>query len=110
MQQLDGVQQGNWLEQLNKGANVHAPTQPSHRRVWREFPAFPGNPLPNLNIPKLDETGGNVAHNSLTWVVGDVRVGPTSSSSKHEHQADFRGKAVYRNISPTSSSTKEMQE
>lgn len=114
IEQDSGVQQGNWrlVEQVNKGANVYTSNQPPHHRVRRESPALPGNPLSMLyfNIPKLDETGGNFAPNGLSWVAGNVRVGPRSSGSEDAYQADFTGYSYLHFTSPTSASTKEMRE
>lgn len=89
IKQDSDVQQGNWrlVEQVVKGANVHSSDQSPPHKVRRKSLAF------HSNVPKLDETGGNFAANSLSWAAGNVSLVPGSSVSGSEdgYQADFTG-------------------
>uniref|UniRef100_A0A3B4TIR4 ZP domain-containing protein n=1 Tax=Seriola dumerili TaxID=41447 RepID=A0A3B4TIR4_SERDU len=91
IKQDDGVRQGNWhlVEKVILGTNLRKVTQ----ELRPESAVFPGEPLPYLIVPKLDETGSNFAANRSSWSVGKISTEPRSSAldSEDGYQADFTG-------------------
>ncbi|XP_035515542.1 protein piccolo [Morone saxatilis] len=78
IKQQDDVQLGNWrlVEQVISDPNVRESTE-----LQPEPAAFPGEPLPYFNVPKLGDTDSN-------WTIGDFSRKPRSED---KYQADFTG-------------------
>ncbi|GLD66377.1 uncharacterized protein AKAME5_001777300 [Lates japonicus] len=93
--QLKDVQQGKWhlVEEVIRGADLRKTIQPGLQGFRPESAPFPGEPLPYITVPKLDETGSSSAPSSLSWTFGNIsteRRAP-ASDSKDGYQADFTG-------------------
>ncbi|KAM7394154.1 hypothetical protein PAMP_020973 [Pampus punctatissimus] len=91
----DDIQQGNNNNNNNSEQVIHL--RKNNRRGLHELrpesALFPGEPLPDLSVQKLDETDSNLTPSSLSWTIGDVSTLQRSQPSHSEdgYQRDFTG-------------------
>nr|XP_020452828.1 uncharacterized protein LOC109958484 [Monopterus albus] len=88
------VQQGNWRrDEQSQDANLRTSDKPRLQQLRPESVAFSEEPFPYFSIWTHNETGSKSAPSSLSWVVGNISVEPSSSSlgSEYGYQADVTG-------------------
>ncbi|XP_018520597.1 uncharacterized protein LOC127138932 [Lates calcarifer] len=93
--QLKDVQQEKWhlVEEVIRGADLRKTIQPGLQGFRPESAPFPGEPLPYITVPKLDETSSSSAPSSLSWTFGNISTERRAPASDYKdgYQADFTG-------------------